>query len=600
MNVHSEIQKFNADSRIGYLHSMYESNSFMNCLSVSRREMSHSKFLSELLKEDSFHNAGSLPLQLFLEAVLDRAIKQDTRLKEHPKKAVMFPSLKSAIMARSLSLSDIDVSPEVDFSDGNNNSGRVDILINCRVKPLKREDGKDVKFLNIIIENKVYAEEGDKQTEKYYKHFNAFLKNKAEEQVDTSTRKGGPRSLYNLYVYLTPAAPSDIEALKEPECECKEFVQICYQDILDQVLDPLLDQKDLSPRGRFFIEEYRRSLGVSFENVEISSKEIGGTNKTRINTIIMAVGQKESEELCGFWSDYKDLFKAAINEKNRQDDDDDNDDDSTNKRTLYEYHGQPFTMSRLAEAVILDHLTEYSFDDMNQLFKDIVGCGIISKDAKSSYFDKIEEIKTNDRITIGVFKQWTEKGPFKFHDFCRKVKDLGWYEQKEYKKQRLSPDDSMMLVEFYTKYERLITTTMEVIRRANKVDISNDVEALIKRTKSHRDRSTYSVILHSNNQTLRNLSWGRLVLSVIQDYVSETPSSIDELTRLFDLPKDGLKIFDPNKPSNSGYFERNVDMPLLPDDTKCLVKKGWSRDNLKKFIEAANNLQYQIEKTNKK
>ena len=158
----------------------------------------------------------------------------------------------------------------------------------------------------------------------------------------------------------------------------------------------------------------------------------------------------------------------------------------------------------------------------------------------------------------------------------------------------------MMLVEFYTKYERLITTTMEVIRRANKVDISNDVEALIKRTKSHRDRSTYSVILHSNNQTLRNLSWGRLVLSVIQDYVSETPSSIDELTRLFDLPKDGLKIFDPNKPSNSGYFDRNVDMPLLPDDTKCLVKKGWSRDNLKKFIEAANNLQYQIEKTNKK
>ena len=104
MNVHSEIQRFNADPRIGYLHSMYESNSFMNCLSVSRREMSHSRFLSELLKEESFHDAGTLPLQLFLEAVLDRAIKQGTRLKEHPEKAVMFPSLKSAILARSLSL----------------------------------------------------------------------------------------------------------------------------------------------------------------------------------------------------------------------------------------------------------------------------------------------------------------------------------------------------------------------------------------------------------------------------------------------------------------------------------------------------------------
>lgn len=497
------------------------------------------------------------------------------------------------------SLSDIDVSPEVDFSDGNDNNGRVDILINCRVKPLRREDGKDVKFLNIIIENKVYAEERDQQTEKYYQHFNAFLKNKAENQVDISTRKGGPRSLYNLYVLLTPAAPSDIEALKEPKCECKEFVQICYQDILDRVLDPLLQQEDLSPRGRFYIEEYRRSLGVSFENVEISSKETGGTPKTRINTIIMAVGRKESEELCTFWSDYKDLFKAAINEKNKQDDDD-KDDDNTNRRTLYEYHGQPFTMSRLVEAIILDHLPEHSANDMNQLFKDIVGCGIISKESKSSYFEKIEEVKTKDLITIGVFKQWTENGPYKFGDFRSKVEEFGWYETKEYKQQCLSLEDSMMLVEFYTKYEKLITTAMEVIRRANKVDISNDVEALIKRTKSHRDRSTYSVTLHADNQTLRNLSWGRLVLSVLQDYVSEVPSTKAELINLFAMPKVGLKIFDPNKPSNSGYFDCDMDMLPLSDGTKCLVKKGWNIENLKKFIDAANNLQYRIEKMYKK
>ena len=596
MNVHSEIQKFNADPRIGHLHSMYESNSFMNCLSVSRREMSHSRFLSELLKEDSFHDAGTLPLQLFLEAVLDRAIKQDTRLKEHQEKAVMFPSLKSAILARSLSLSDIVVSPEVDFSDGNDNSGRVDILISCRVKPLRREDGKDVKFLNIIIENKVYAGECDQQTEKYYQHFNAFLKNKAEEQVDISTRKGGPRSLYNLYVYLTPAVPSDIEVLKKPECDCKEFVQICYQDILDRVLDPLLEQKDLSPRGRFFIEEYRRSLGVSFENVEVSSQEKGGAKKLRINTIIMAIGQKESEELCGFWSDYKDLFKAAINEKNRQDDDD-KDDDSSTKRALYEYHGQPFTMSRLVEAI--DHLPEYSFNDMNQLFKNIVGCDIISKNSKTSYFEKIEEIKTKDLVMIGVFKQWTENGQYKFSDFCSKVKELGWYDVEKYKKKRLSPEDSMMLVEFYTKYEKLITTAMEVIRRANKADISNDVEALMKRTKSHRDRSTYSVTLHSNNLTLRNLSKGRLVLSVLQDYVSEVPSTLNELSKLLDLPKNGLKLFDPNEPSNTGYFDRDVDMLPLSDGT-YLVKKGWNDKELKIFIESANNLQYQIEMMKKK
>ena len=141
---------------------------------------------------------------------------------------------------------------------------------------------------------------------------------------------------------------------------------------------------------------------------------------------------------------------------------------------------------------------------------------------------------------------------------------------------------------------------MEVIRRANKVDISNDVEALIKRTKSHRDRSTYSVTLHADNQTLRNLSWGRLVLSVLQDYVSEVPSTKAELINLFAMPKVGLKIFDPNKPSNSGYFDCDMDMLPLSDGTKCLVKKGWNIENLKKFIDAANNLQYRIEKMYKK
>ena len=78
--------------------------------------MSHSMFLSELFKEDSFHDVGTLPLLFFLEVILDRAVKQDTRFKEHPEKTVIFPSLKSAILARNLSISDIDVSTEVNFS----------------------------------------------------------------------------------------------------------------------------------------------------------------------------------------------------------------------------------------------------------------------------------------------------------------------------------------------------------------------------------------------------------------------------------------------------------------------------------------------------
>ena len=580
MNYTAEIQRFNADKRISQLHSKYEKGAFLNCLSVSRREMSHSKFLAELFKEDSFHGIGTLPLQLLMETILDRAIKQDTRFIECPDKKVMFPSFKSAIMARNLSLSDIEVTTEECVSDKDGNNGRVDILVTCRVKPLMRENGKPVEFINIIIENKIYAQEDDRQTEKYYKHFNAFLKNKG--------------ALYNLYVYLTPAAPSEMEGLKEPLSKCKECVQICYQDILDRVLIPLLEQESLSPRGRFFIEEYQRSLGVSYDNVEIYTQE-GGAQKRKVNTVIMAISKKESDELCQLWSDYEDLFKAAINEKNRQDDDDCDDDNSsnTNKRVRYEYKGQPFTMGRLVEAVILDHLPEYSTDNMNQLFKDVVNCGIVTKNPQSSYFARIEEIKTKDVCSICVFKQWTKNGPYQFSDFCNKVKELGWYEVKEYKEEQISPEDSLMLVDFCTKHEKLLTTAMEVIRREHKDGIGSDVEALIKRTKSHRNRSTYCVTLHANNQTLRNLSWGRLVLTVLQDYASEESSTIDNLIKTFALPKNVLRIYEKDIPS--GYFDKDVDMLSLADDSRCLVKKGWTIKDLQTFIEAAKGVQYRIE-----
>ena len=594
-SVLSEIQRFNADPRVNHLHSLYENCSFMNCLSVSRREISHSKFLSELLKEDSFHGTGTLPLQLFLETILDRAVKQDTRLTESPQKPVMFPSLMSAILSRSLSLSDIEVIPEDSFTDTDGTSGRVDILISCRVRPLKRESGKPVEFLNIIVENKVDSRENDEQTGKYYRHFNAFLKNKGAGLVDTSTLKGGQRALYNLYVYLTPAAPRDVDALKKPVSKCKECIQICYQDILDHVLDPLLDSKELSPQGKFFIEEYRRSLGVSFDNVEVSDGA-GGNKKLRVNTTIMAVGKKENQELCQFWNDYKELLSAAINEKNRQDDDDDSESNES-KRTLYEYKGQSFNMGRLVEAVILDHIPEYTTAEMNNLFKDIVGKIITDDNPKTSYFERIEEVRTKDLQTICVFKQWSESGQYKFRDFCDKAKALGWYVMKEYKEKTFSPEESLWLVDFYKKYEKLITTAMEVIRYSSEDSLRRDIEALMKRTKSHRDRSTFTATLHADNVTVRNLSRGRLVLNVLQDFVDENSPGKAELERYFNLPKSALKVFSPLKACSSGYFDDESDMLLLADNQQYLVQKGWSDNALNDFIAAAQEMLYRIEKT---
>ena len=593
INVFEQIKRFNADSRINYLHSMYESNTFLSCLSTSRREQSHSTFLAELFKEDSFHGAGTLPLQLLLEAVLSRAIKQNTCLAENPNKKVFFPSLKSAIMARSLSISDIEVSTEESFSD-TQNSGRVDIYISCRVKPLKREDGKDVQYLNIIIENKVYSKEQDSQTEKYYKHFNTFLKNNASNHVDVSKSRGGPRARYNLYVYLTPNTPQEIESLTEPVCKCKEFVQICYQDILDHVLVPLLSSRQLLPRASFFIEEYCRSLGVSFENIESC-----GERNIKANTTIMAIRKDSIKDIRELWNDYKELFIASVNEKNNRDDaDEDTCATTTNKRTMYIYSGQQYNMGRLVEAVIYDHLPNYKLDEINEIFKEVVKKIIVSgADKTSSYFAINNVTSTKDGHNVAVFKAWSEDGPYKFSDF-REIAKQRWHcTIQEHKDESYSKDDSIMLIEFYNKHEKLIRTVLEILAYSGKAD--TDIDAIMNRTKSHRNRDTYSVTLRSNNETCRKLSWGRLILTVLKDYLLDNSDATREnLCYNFGLKPNVLKEYKAEgKYGYSGYFEDEEDQLTLSDNKVYVVLKGYSKETIENFIKKATEMQYRIDKS---
>ena len=567
------------------LHNLYESTSLMDVFSVSRREMSHSNFLCELLKEDSFHGLGTLPLQLFMDTVLRRAIEQQTKLTDGSGKEVMFPSLKSVILSRNLSCSHVQVETEKPFCDADNNSGRVDILATFQVNPLSREGNYDVEYINLIIENKIYAGEHDDQTLKYYQHFNAFLKNKAGDKVDVKQRVAGPRKLYNLYVYLTPAAPCDIDQLTAPESACKECVQICYQDILDNVIDPLLKEPTLTANGRFMLEGYRKSLGVSFADIEPLTRK---HNQPKRKTIIMAVGKKEREDLYMLWTKHKPLFIAAINEKNRVADDDT---DVSSKRTLYEYKGQAFNMGRLVEAVINDHLADYSKDELNEKFKDIVG-EIVSDKSNNSYFEESGEDKNLQNVH--VFKQWTESGQYQFDDFCKIVKELGWYDVRAYQKAIPSPEESLMLVYFYDKHEKLITTMMEVLKRFANQETKDEIEPLLRRVTSHRDRTTYDVTLQSTESPKKKLSWGRLAQTVLQDYASINVCTKKSLTDVFRLKKDVLKQFDSSADAGfKGYFTAEGDLLLL-DNICFAVKKGWSSNEIKGFIRAAAEQNYDI------
>ena len=83
------------------------------------------------------------------------------------------------------------------------------------------------------------------------------------------------------------------------------------------------------------------------------------------------------------------------------------------------------------------------------------------------------------------------------------------------------------------------------------------------------------------------------MLTVLQDYASEDSSTNNNLIKTFALPKNVLRIYEKHIPS--GYFDKDVDMLSLADDSRCLVKKGWTIENLQTFIKAAKGVQYCIE-----
>ena len=139
-----------------------------------------------------------------------------------------------------------------------------------------------------------------------------------------------------------------------------------------------------------------------------------------------------------------------------------------------------------------------------------------------------------------------------------------------------------------------ITTMMEVIRRSSYSDFSESVEALMRRTVSHRDRTTYSVTLHSNNRTQRKLSRGKLVLAVLHDYISQEDCTKEKLLSSFNLPKNALKECNKkNKKGMSGFFANESEWLKL-EDGDYMVAIGWKAKDLKNFIEAASALLYDI------
>lgn len=385
------------------LNAYYRKKSFFNILGISRKETIHSYFLHWLFSADESHELGTHAIRKLLEVLV--LVKNKL---QSGNSQLLFPAdIEDIIICGSYSLSHVTAEREHAISDG-----FLDVFITFDFISENIH-----KKLNIIIENKVKSKEGDRQTWRYY-HYGQGLAGET------------------IYVFLTPLSNREFEMLPEPACECKKFIGLNYQYLVNYVLEPCRNECGVKD-AQVFIEEYLRTL--SQPSLQYNERERG--------EIIMAIGEKERELLLNFWQSNKDLLIAALTALS---DDPDLEEmerasinaglnaviKSSNKDySKYVLDGEIYSKRKLAYAIVSKYVKEHpvvSFHELQRVFpKELQGTigtfdtieNALSREEGYRHFSKNDEVLSLKDANIAVCNQW---GSGNIKHIIRVAKQLGY------------------------------------------------------------------------------------------------------------------------------------------------------------------------------
>lgn len=244
--IQNKLENFNQQRCVKFLKNRYQTKSMMEIVGVHRDENKHSDFLAWLFDSSSDHQLGAEPAKNLIEF-----IKKNGQLLP-----IIADKITKCTAKREVAGKDRD---------------RVDII-------LEIEAGQ--KKIRVVFENKVNAPEtkdndGIGQTKRYHREYSQ--KNDGFE---------------NVYIY------NRCDKSQLPQCQ--EFICITYQDIVDNIIEPLLQLPKLNPRTEFILKDYILTL----------EKPVNVEKQT--DKIIMAMGKKLNENLKKFLDKNFDLFATAI------------------------------------------------------------------------------------------------------------------------------------------------------------------------------------------------------------------------------------------------------------------------------------------------
>ena len=297
-----KIQEFNRDREVMRLQRMFNDSSILEIVGVERKETRHSKFLEWLFKTPELNTVSlDSPIMHLFDVLVRRAEEQNN---------VLDPVFRDNVITRKSRIKIDEVKAELPTVGLKlqGKSGKIDLYI-------KAYDIANKKTIHICIENKVYSNEHDNQTRKYY----AYLKGDVDdlsknEEVDCEfddTKYKCPTIEGDivLFVFLTPSAEfimQDNDALNKM-CNCDKYIHINYQDIVNEILEPLCEDDATSSASIEKIKQYVCSLGIPGSESARQNKEEDTLSITAMaaGTEILSLSQKIYEK-------YEELLANAI------------------------------------------------------------------------------------------------------------------------------------------------------------------------------------------------------------------------------------------------------------------------------------------------
>ena len=568
-NYLDQIIEFNSDKALIAMRERYNEPSFFEIISKQRSETTFSAFLKWLFQGNSTMFGHNAPIMMLLDTLVRRSGEHKGTVK------LIDDDLKKNIVTRKMKMMSLKAETEKAISELAemtmyrgffDTSDMRKIVTGCQDRVDLYIEGDAViddekKKIQIIIENKIDSKEGGVKVNKKF-DLDDYVKASQTKRYYMGSHCEY-EGVYQIYVYLTPQLASSSDNIDE------HFIRLSYQDILDDIITPLLNSSSLPARSRFFLEEFSNEL--TFPSIEGSS----------VHTSI-AKGTDFSQKVTKLWDEkYKDIVTDSVI--------------ATSQTPIwylegsyYDYQPKRELLQLLISKGYYEELEKWCSSKQSSQFKDELCDGYWYN--SRSWYPIIENFAKGKEI-----------------DVC------------QYSKKFATMNDSILdlLCSFWEENRKFLCALMDSLDSKCK----KEIQCLLN-TMSKRDNTKYFVFFDGQccNPEQKPTGKAETVYTIISQWADikrESGSiSLDDLNQVFPMEKvntyyakakcfrnlfyiykeDGSYCYDDGDAKgnavegNWDFYTTNKKHNIITSDGEVTLLKMWRKDDMEKFVKYAMEL----------